>query len=82
MSTKATMVVAAFALATALTSPAPAQAGSRSQAYDRPTGAYAQQVKRTHRVHRSRNAYDIRGRYRGTDPDPFIRDQLKRCREC
>jgi hypothetical protein len=82
MSTKATMVVAAFALATALTSPAPAQAGSHSQAYDRPTGAYAQQVKRTHRVHRSRNAYDIRGRYRGTDPDPFIRDQLKRCREC
>ena len=82
MSTKATMVVAAFALATALTSPAPAQAGSRSQAYDRPAGAYAQQVKRTHRVHRSRNAYDIRGRYRGTDPDPFIRDQLKRCREC
>ena len=82
MSTKATMVVAAFALATALTSPAPAQAGSRSQSYDHPTGAYAQQVKRTHRVHRSRNAYDIRGRYRGTDPDPFIRDQLKRCREC
>ena len=82
MSTKAMMVVAAFALATALTSPAPAQAGSRSQAYDRPAGAYAQQVKRTHRVHRSRNAYDIRGRYRGSDPDPFIRDQLKRCREC
>ena len=82
MSTKAMMVVAAFALATALTSPAPAQAGSRSQAYDRPAGAYAQQVKRTHRVHRSRNVYDIRGRYRGTDPDPFIRDQLKRCRQC
>jgi hypothetical protein len=82
MSTKAIMVVAAFALATALTSPAPAQAGSRSQAYDRPAGAYAQQVKRTHRVHRSRNAYDVRGRYRGSDPDPFIRDQLKRCREC
>jgi hypothetical protein len=81
MSTKAMMVVAAFALATALTSPAPAQAGSRSQAYDRPTGAYAQQVKRTG-VHRSRNAYDVRGRYRGSDPDPFIRDQLKRCREC
>jgi hypothetical protein len=79
MSTKAILVVA-FALTTALTSPPPAQAASRTQAYDR--GAYAQQVKRTHRVHRSRNAYDIRGRYRGTDPDPFIRDQLRRCREC
>ncbi len=81
MSTKAIMVVA-FALATALTSPAPAQAGSRSQAYDRPAGAYAQQVTRTHRVHRSRSVYDVRGRYRGADPDPFIRDQLKRCRQC
>ena len=82
MSTKAIMVVAAFALTTALTSTAPAQAGSRSQAYDRPAEAYAQQVKRTHRAHRSRSVYDIRGRYRGTDPDPFIRDQLRRCREC
>jgi hypothetical protein len=79
MSTKAILVVA-FALATALTSPPPAQAASRHQAYDR--GAYAQQVKRTHRVHRSRNAYSVTGRYRGSDPDPFIRDQLKRCREC
>jgi hypothetical protein len=60
MSTKPIMVVAAFALTTALSLPAPAQAGSRSQAYDRPAGAYAQQVKRTHRVHRSRNAYNIR----------------------
>ena len=82
MSTKAIMVVAAFALTTALTSTAPAQAGSRSQAYDRPAEAYAQQVKRTHRVHRSRSVYNIRGHYRGADPDPFIRDQLRRCREC
>jgi hypothetical protein len=81
MSTKVIVVVAAFALATALTSPAPAQAGSRSQAYDRPAGAYAQ-VKRTHRVHRSQSVYDVRGHYRGADPDPFIRDQLKRCRQC
>jgi hypothetical protein len=81
MSTKAIVVVAAFALTTALTSTAPAQAGSRSQAYDRPAEAYAH-VKRTHRVHRSQSVYDYRGRYRGTDPDPFIRDQLRRCREC
>jgi len=81
MSAKAIMVVA-FALTAALTSPAPAQAGSRSQAYDRPAGAYAQQLKRTHKVHRSRSVYDVRGHYRGADPDPFIRDQLKRCRQC
>ena len=61
MSTKVIMVVAAFALTTALSLPAPAQAGSRSQAYDRPAGAYAQQVKRTHRVHRGRNASRFHG---------------------
>jgi hypothetical protein len=81
MSTKAIMVVA-FALTTALVSQAPAQTRSRSQAYDRQAGAYAQQPRRTHSVRRSRNVYNIRGRYRGTDPDPFIRDQLRRCREC
>ena len=82
MSAKATMVAAAFALTTAITSPAPAQAGSRSQSDDRATAAYAYQHKRAHRVHRSRSVYDIRGHYRGADPDPFIRDQLKRCRQC
>jgi hypothetical protein len=81
MSTKAIIVVA-FALTTALTSPAPAQTGSRSQAYDRSAGAYAHQPRRTHSAHRSRSVYNIRGRYRGTDPDPFIRNQLRRCREC
>jgi hypothetical protein len=81
MSTKA-IVVVAFALTTALTSPVPAQAASRSHAYDRSAGAYAQQVRRHHSAYRSRSVYNIRGRYRGTDPDPFIRDQLRRCREC
>jgi hypothetical protein len=81
MSTNALLVVAFVLMtATALISPAPAQAASRSQGYD--SGAYAYHLKRHHSVHRSRNVYDIRGRYRGTDPDPFIRDQLKRCREC
>jgi hypothetical protein len=82
MSMKAIMVVAAFALTTALTSPVPAQAASRTHAYDRSAGAYAQQVRRHHSAYRSRSVYNIRGRYRGTDPDPFIRDQLRRCREC
>ena len=84
MSTKAIMIVA-FALTTALTPPPPAQAASRSQAYDRQAyahQAYAHQPRRTHSGHRSQNVYNIRGRYRGTDPDPFIRDQLRRCREC
>jgi hypothetical protein len=81
MATRAIMVVA-FALTTALTSPAPARTGSRSQAYDRDVGAYSHQLRRTHSAHRSRSVYNVRGRYRGADPDPFIRDQLRRCREC
>ena len=81
MSTKV-IAVAAFALTTALTSPAPAQAGSRSHVYDRDSGAHAHQVRRHHSAHRSRSVYNIRGHYRGADPDPFIRDQLRRCREC
>jgi hypothetical protein len=79
---KAIMVAAAFALTAALTSPVPAQAASRSHAYDRSSGAYAQHVRRHHSAHRSRSVYSIRGHYRGTDPDPFIRDQLSRCRQC
>ena len=82
MSMKAIMVVAAFALTTALTSPVLAQAASRVHAYDRPAGAYAQQVRRHHSAYQSRSVYNIRGRYRGTDPDPFIRSQLGRCRQC
>jgi hypothetical protein len=82
MSTKAIMIVAAFALMTATALTSPASARSRSQAYNSESGTYAYQHKRTHRAHRSRNAYDVRGWYRGSDPDPFIRDQLKRCREC
>jgi|EndMetStandDraft_4_1072995.scaffolds.fasta_scaffold691437_2 hypothetical protein len=84
MSTKAMMVVAialtTAALTTAPTSQASAQTRSQSHSYDR--GAYAQQPRRTHSAHRSRSVYNIRGRYRGSDPDPFIRDQLRRCREC
>ena len=81
MSMKAMMVVAAFALTTA-TVPASAGTGSRSRAYDRDAGAYAYQHRRHHSANRSRAVYNIRGHYRGADPDPFIRDQLRRCREC
>jgi hypothetical protein len=79
MSTKA-IVIVAFALSTAITSSAPAQTRSRSQMSNR--GAYAQQTMRTHSARRSNRVYSTRGRYRGTDPDPFIRNQLRRCHEC
>ena len=46
MSTKV-RAVAAFALTTALTSSAPAQAGSHSHVYDRDSGACAHQVSGT-----------------------------------
>jgi hypothetical protein len=82
MSTKAIMVAAALALTTSLTLPAPAQARSRSLAYDSESGTYTHHLRRHHSTYRSRSVYDIRGHYRGTDPDPFIRDQLRRCREC
>ena len=35
-----------------------------------------------HHIDVPASRYDDRGRYRGTDPDPFIRSQLERCREC
>jgi hypothetical protein len=79
---KAIMVAAAFALTAALTSPVPAQAASRSHAYDSESGTYTHHVRRHHSAYRSRSVYNIRGRYRGSDPDPFIRSQLGRCREC
>jgi len=84
MSTKAILIVAAFVLTTATAPTSPASARSRSQAYNSETGTYAYQQRRAHRNRSdySRSPYDFRGRYRGTDPDPFIRDQLKRCREC
>jgi hypothetical protein len=82
MPTKAIVIATTFALTTALTSAAPAQASSRDQTYDRPAGTYAHHVRRHHSAYRSRSVYNIRGRYRGSDPDPFIRSQLGRCREC
>ena len=83
MSTKVILIVACV-LTTALASPALARTGSHSYTYDPDSGAYAQQQRRANYRNRSysRSPYDFRGRYRGTDPDPFIRDQLKRCREC
>jgi hypothetical protein len=45
-------------------------------------GAYARQTvpyaRREHSAHPNWDVYDDRGHYVGTDPDPFIRDQLAR----
>jgi hypothetical protein len=81
MSTKAIIGVA-LALTTALASPAFAQTASHSRAYDRQVRAFAHEVTRPHAVHPGWDVYDDRGWYRGTDPDPFIRSQLARCRTC
>ena len=69
MSMKAMMGVA-IALATVLASPAFAKtAASRHDPHD----AYARQIQ----TYRSPNVY-VDGHYVGSDPDPFIRDQLAR----
>jgi hypothetical protein len=83
MSTNA-IIGFAFALTAVLASPAFAQAKSRtgSHGYDRQVRAYVHQLARPHSVHPRWDIYNDSGRYRGTDPDPFIRSQLGRCREC
>jgi len=49
------------------------------------TGAYASYASRPAKrsttkrhINRSRNVYSTRGRYIGSDPDPRVRDQLRR----
>jgi hypothetical protein len=82
MSTKAMMGVA-FALTAVLASPAFAQTTPVAPGGDASLAdSYEQQLRQPHSVHPNWDVYDDRGRYRGTDPDPFIRDQLERCREC
>jgi hypothetical protein len=74
----------AVALTVALASPALAKTTPHtdSSAYNRQLGAYEHWLTEPHSVHPSWDVYDDRGRYHGTDPDPFIRSQLGRCREC
>ena len=78
--------LAGVALATALASPALAQT---TQQYPSP---YAQQIangrhayvyppdNHAHSANPANDVYDIRGRYIGSDPDPFIRDSMARGR--
>jgi hypothetical protein len=69
-------------LSAALASPALAQTAAHTGSYDRQVGAYEHWLTEPHSAHPNWDVYDDRGRYRGTDPDPFIRSQLERCREC
>ena len=74
-------LLATVALATLLSSSAHAQYGGwrgyyRSYAQVPPYAAY-----RSYGFYRSPypySVYDIRGRYLGSDPDPRVRDQLRR----
>ena len=84
MSTKA-MMGAVVALAAILASPAfagPADSTRNSHNSLGAYGAYARQTvpyaRREHSAHPNWDVYDDRGHYVGTDPDPFIRDQLAR----
>ena len=79
MSTK-TIFSLAVALTAGLASPAFAKTTPHagSTAYDRQLGAYEHWLAEPHSVHPSWDVYNDRGRYRGTDPDPFIRSQLAR----
>ena len=78
-------LLATVALATLLSSAADAQYRVRRGYYGGYYGAYAQvppsAAYRSYGFYRSPypyTVYDIRGRYVGADPDPRIRDQLRR----
>ena len=78
------MFLAGVALAAAFASPALAQSASHHTfppAQHAPNGGYSYIYPPDNHQH-SRNpandVYDTRGRYIGSDPDPFIRDYLAR----
>jgi hypothetical protein len=76
-----TMLLAATVLAAAVTTPALAQTRSQDQwrgpfMFERDNSGYAYSQRRP--MNRSYNVYDERGHYIGTDPDPSVRDQLRR----
>ena len=79
-------LLAGAALAAALASPALAQTSNH---YIRPSAHYAPNSRyeyiyppdnHVHSTNPANDVYDIRGRYIGSDPDPFIRDYLARGR--
>jgi len=78
------MFVTAAVLAAALASPAVAQTANP---YAYPAARYTPNGhqeyiypadRHAHSANPANDVYDIRGRYVGSDPDPFIRDYLAR----
>ena len=76
--------LAGAVLAAALASPALAQSAHR---YTHPSAQYTPNVRHeyiyppdnhAHSANPANDVYDDRGRYIGSDPDPFIRDSLAR----
>jgi opacity protein-like surface antigen len=76
--------LAGVALAAALASPALAQ---RASHYTVPSAQYTANARHgyvypadrhAHSSNPANDVYDVRGRYIGSDPDPFIRDYLAR----
>ena len=78
------MFLAGAALATALASPALAQTAnhyiipSAQYAPNGPHGYVYPPDNHAHSANPANDVYDVRGRYIGSDPDPFIRDYLAR----
>ena len=78
------MILATVALATAFASPALAQTrvtvpyqygnSDYGQGYIKPW------ARHSHSANSANDVYDLRGNYVGSDPDPFIRDELARDR--
>jgi hypothetical protein len=79
-----TMLLAATVLAAAVTTPALAQTRSQDQwrgpfTFERDYSGSAYGMTTPRRpMTRSYDVYDQRGQYLGTDPDPSVRDQLRR----
>jgi hypothetical protein len=74
------MLLATVALAAAVATPATAQIVQRDWA---PNGSgirapYAYPYANGRAYNRSNNVYDTRGKYIGRDPDPSVREQLRR----
>jgi hypothetical protein len=77
-----TMLLAATVLAAAVTTPALAQTRDQWRGpftYERDYSGSAYGMTSPRRpMNRSYNVYGPRGEYLGTDPDPTVRDQLRR----
>jgi hypothetical protein len=79
-------LIATVAVTAALATPALAQTRYEARPYDqsvygRDLNAYASTYNRSRdgrMINRRGNAYDQRGNYIGSDPDPRVRDQLRR----